>query len=88
MGIFLIAIAPVEPTILINSKHCNFSKELFPSSIIKGRIIMSALKVKMPDMVSVQLDGIIVDRSAFSATPVRENDTVDFLYFMGGGGAR
>jgi sulfur carrier protein len=50
--------------------------------------LLAHQKVKMPDMVSVQLNGTIVDRSAFSATPVRENDTVDFLYFMGGGGAR
>jgi sulfur carrier protein len=39
-------------------------------------------------MVSVQLNGAIVERNAFSATQVRENDSVDFLYFMGGGGNR
>ena len=42
-------------------------------------------KVKMPDMVSVQLNGAIVERDQFATTPVNENDTVDFLYFMGGG---
>lgn len=45
-------------------------------------------KVKMPDMVSVQVNGTIVDRDRFSSTPVRENDIVEFLYFMGGGGER
>ena len=50
--------------------------------------LLAHQKVKMPDMVSVQLNGTIVERKAFSATPVHENDTVDFLYFMGGGGER
>ena len=45
-------------------------------------------KVKMPDMVSVQLNGIIVERTAFPSTQVREHDSVDFMYFMGGGGER
>ncbi len=40
----------------------------------------------MPDMVSVQVNGTILKREDFPATPVRENDSVDFLYFMGGGG--
>lgn len=42
-------------------------------------------KVKMPDMVSVQVNGTILNREDFPATKVREADTVDFLYFMGGG---
>lgn len=42
----------------------------------------------MPDMVSVQVNGTILKREDFPATPVRENDSVDFLYFMGGGGER
>jgi sulfur carrier protein len=45
-------------------------------------------KVKMPDMVSVQLNGAIVERNAFPSTPIHENDSVDFLYFMGGGAER
>lgn len=47
--------------------------------------LLTHQKVKMPDMVSVQINGTIIDRKAFSSTLVRENDTVDFLYFMGGG---
>ena len=42
-------------------------------------------KVKMPDMVSVQRNGVILERAAFVTTRVEANDTVDFLYFMGGG---
>ena len=43
--------------------------------------------VQMPDMVSVQLNGDILDRAAFDSTQVTEGDEVEFLYFMGGGAA-
>ncbi len=41
--------------------------------------------VKMPDMVSVELNGSIVRRENFDATNLKESDKVEFLYFMGGG---
>ncbi|MDC0036723.1 sulfur carrier protein ThiS [bacterium] len=41
--------------------------------------------VKMPDMVSVEYNGEILDRSKFEATTLSENDEIEFLYFMGGG---
>ena len=42
-------------------------------------------KVKMPDMVSVELNGEILERAAFATTTLKAGDTVEFLYFMGGG---
>ena len=50
--------------------------------------VVELLKLKdvaMPDMVSVQINGDILSRADFAATPVRDNDNVEFLYFMGGG---
>jgi sulfur carrier protein len=44
-------------------------------------------EVEMPDMVSVQLNGDILDRAAFDSTTVADGDEVEFLYFMGGGAA-
>ncbi|MEI8172685.1 MAG: sulfur carrier protein ThiS [Deltaproteobacteria bacterium] len=41
--------------------------------------------VEAPDMVSVELNGEILKRSDFPEMRVRENDTIEFLYFMGGG---
>lgn len=41
--------------------------------------------VQQPEMVSVQLNGEFVDRDDFNSTLVKDNDEVDFLYFMGGG---
>ncbi|MHC4113861.1 MAG: sulfur carrier protein ThiS [Planctomycetota bacterium] len=42
-------------------------------------------KVKMPEMVSVELNGQIMKRSEFENTTLDEDDKVEFLYFMGGG---
>ncbi len=41
--------------------------------------------VEQPDMVSVQLNGEFVQRDRYGATTLRDDDEVDFLYFMGGG---
>ncbi len=43
--------------------------------------------VESPDMVSVQHNGEIIDRQNYETTAIQENDELDFLYFMGGGGA-
>ena len=47
--------------------------------------LLKAKDVSMPDMVSVQLNGEILERSSFATTRVKEGDEVEFLYFMGGG---
>ncbi|MDP4145578.1 MAG: sulfur carrier protein ThiS [Bacillota bacterium] len=47
--------------------------------------ILQIQNVEMPDMVSVQLNGEFVDRDKFSETKLKENDEIEFLYFMGGG---
>ena len=41
--------------------------------------------VKMPDMVSVEVNGQILKRGEFDTTGLAEGDKVEFLYFMGGG---
>ena len=41
--------------------------------------------VKMPEMVSVELNGQILKRSQFDTTTLNDGDRVEFLYFMGGG---
>jgi sulfur carrier protein len=47
--------------------------------------LLTRCSVAMPDMVSVQVNRLFVDRSKFATVEVTENDEVDFLYFMGGG---
>ncbi len=50
--------------------------------------LLVANKVESPDMVSVQLNGRIIDRAQYESVLISENDEIDFLYFMGGGTAR
>ena len=58
---------------------------------ISGEITVTALlaehNVDQPDMVSVELNGEILNRSDFDNTTVKADDKVEFLYFMGGGRA-
>ena len=42
-------------------------------------------KVKMPDMVSVELNETVLQRSELETTRLREGDRIELLYFMGGG---
>ncbi len=41
--------------------------------------------VESPEMVSVQLNGNIIERQNYETTEIFANDELDFLYFMGGG---
>lgn len=65
--------------IKINGEQKEFTDVSNISSLLKAN------KVEQPEMVSVQLNGEFVERENFETTVVKENDEVDFLYFMGGG---
>lgn len=41
--------------------------------------------VQQPEMVSVQVNDDFVDRTEWDSQQIKEDDSVDFLYFMGGG---
>jgi sulfur carrier protein len=47
--------------------------------------LLDELQVKDSLYVTVELNGDIVDRANFDGTIVKDGDTVEFLYFMGGG---
>ena len=49
--------------------------------------LLEVKKVESPDMVSVQLNGDIINRTLYDDQKIVENDAIDFLYFMGGGAA-
>lgn len=42
-------------------------------------------KVEMPQYISVSVNDGFVRSESFAETVLREGDTVEFLYFMGGG---
>jgi sulfur carrier protein len=50
--------------------------------------LLKTQSVDMPEMVSVELNGEILDREKFGTTLVNSGDEVEFLYFMGGGRGR
>jgi sulfur carrier protein len=47
--------------------------------------LLEELNVSQRLYVTVELNGEILERPAYEATPVRDNDIIEFLYFMGGG---
>jgi sulfur carrier protein len=47
--------------------------------------LLEELKVAQPEYVTVELNGEILDRESFGITTVRNGDSIEFLYFMGGG---
>tara|TARA_A100001015_G_scaffold137769_1_gene152771 strand:- start:566 stop:784 length:219 start_codon:yes stop_codon:yes gene_type:complete len=64
----------------INGEHETFENvQLTISDLLKLK------NVKMPEMVSVELNGDILDREVFDTTSLNDKDEVEFLYFMGGG---
>lgn len=65
--------------IIINGSEADVTTGLTVSDLLAER------QVKMPDMVSVELNGDILDRHIFQTTTLKEGDKVEFLYFMGGG---
>lgn len=42
-------------------------------------------KVENPDYVTVTVNDDFVDSDSFATTVIKENDSIEFLYFMGGG---
>lgn len=65
--------------IQINGEEKQLEKEV---NILE---LLEIQNVQMPEMVSVEVNGEIVDRDDFGTTIIKENDVVEFLYFMGGG---
>ncbi len=46
---------------------------------------LELLNVESPDMVSVQLNQEFVEKDDYNSILLKENDEIEFLYFMGGG---
>jgi len=63
----------------------NGELEQFEKSELSILNLLEAKQVESPDMVSVQLNGEFIDKKKYSTTVILENDSVEFLYFMGGG---
>jgi sulfur carrier protein len=65
--------------LIINGKEENVPNTVNVTDLLKVR------GIEVPEMVSVELNNEILSRNDFSNTLLKENDKVEFLYFMGGG---
>ena len=65
--------------LVINGKETNITDGLTVTELLVRE------NVQMPDMVSVELNGQILKRTKFEQTSLKNDDKVEFLYFMGGG---
>jgi len=63
----------------------NGEQETLEKDALTVSDLLALKEVKMPEMVSVELNGDILDRDAFATTQLTNDDEVEFLYFMGGG---
>lgn len=65
--------------IIVNGEEQEVQLPLNLTELIKQN------NVQQPDMVSVQVNYDFVERRDWDTLQIKEGDTVDFLYFMGGG---
>jgi sulfur carrier protein len=63
----------------------NGKKQEITNENIHIEALLELLKVESPDMVSVQLNGEIIERESYISQQINNGDEVEFLYFMGGG---
>ena len=64
--------------ITINGKKEELQGAMMVADLLASRKIRA-------EMVSVELNGTILHRSAFSATRISDGDKIEFIFYMGGG---
>lgn len=57
------------------------------SEEVQGSTVLDVLKSKSidPHMVAVELNSTMVERDRLGATPIKDGDALEFLFYMGGG---
>ena len=65
--------------ITVNGEKQEVSLPLTLTELIKLNNVVT------PEMVSVQLNEEFAERSEWDSIQIKDGDSVDFLYFMGGG---
>jgi sulfur carrier protein len=63
-------------------------KEETVSDVVNITDLLKIRGIETPEMVSVELNNEILNRADFESTQLKENDQIEFLFFMGGGQAR
>ena len=65
----------------VNGKPASIAEE----TALSIAQLLETLQVEQREYVTVELNGDILDRGDFDGATVKDGDTVEFLYFMGGG---
>ncbi|MFU8819539.1 MAG: sulfur carrier protein ThiS [Desulfurivibrio sp.] len=65
----------------------NGERKSFAADQLNVAMVLLEQQVESPEMVAVQVNGAFVDKSEFDSRMLQEGDSVEFLYFMGGGAA-
>lgn len=65
--------------ITLNGKKEELPKEMSIAQLLKKKDIR-------PEVVTVEVNEQILSRQEFEKTVINENDKIEFVYFMGGGG--
>lgn len=60
-------------------------KEVILEKTLSVKELLETQKVEMQDYVTVQINDEFIDRENFETLLIKEDDIVEFLYFMGGG---
>jgi len=47
--------------------------------------LIEAENVETPEYVTASVNDELIDQSGFEKTAIKDGDTIEFLYFMGGG---
>ena len=63
----------------------NGEEKTFEQDTLTVAELLVVNEVKMPEMVSVEFNGEILERDNFGTTSVEDGNEIEFLYFMGGG---
>ncbi len=63
----------------------NGKEEIFDDNEISVSKLLVLKDVKLPQMVSVQLNGEFIQADEHESRMLKDGDNVEFLYFMGGG---
>lgn len=66
-------------TITVAGKKKEYSEGLTLAQLIEAE------KVETPQYVTATINDEFVESGAFESTVIKEGDTIEFLYFMGGG---
>lgn len=66
-------------TITVAGKKKEYSEGLTLAQLIEAE------KVETPQYVTATINDEFVESGAFESTVIKDGDTIEFLYFMGGG---